>query len=304
MGAFLSGGVDSAGIVALASEYVSELQTFTIRFHEAEFDEGLFARRVAGRYGTRHREFFVASGDMPPLIDCIVEQYEEPYADPSALPSFILAQKASQYVKVALNGDGGDENFAGYDKYRRHAIADRIARFVPFPQTFARAVLAAYRWRPALTLYKLHIFLRTLGLSAVERHYYYTHYFEPFSKHALLSDEFCARLTSQKNAFVRATEGHDARGIDEIFSLDIRTYLPDDLLVKVDIATMSHGLEGRSPLLDREVVEFAATLPYEYKYHADSGGKYIWKTLLAPYLPHDLLYRKKTGFGIPIDAWL
>jgi len=303
VGAFLSGGVDSSAIVAFASKFKKRLKTFTIKFEEKDFDESEFAKKVAKRYKTDHREFLVKPSDMSLIIKKLVKQYEEPYADSSQLPTYILAQKTSKYVKVVLNGDGGDENFGGYDKYKMHLIASFL-RILPFKQKLANQLLRISRKKDSFFLYKISLFLRLLDENSVRQHFNFTHYFDVFYKNDFYKDEFRDKFKNiQYRSFEKFKKDGELQGLDQIFYLDFNTYVPDDLMVKVDIATMSNSLESRSSILDYEFVELCAKIKIVRKIDILGRRKKIFKKMLEKHLDKDILYRKKMGFAVPIEHW-
>lgn len=302
IGAFLSGGIDSSAVVAFAARYQPKIKTFTIKFKEADFDESFYARSVADKYKTEHHEFLVSQQDMLKSIEDLVYQYEEPYADVSQLPTFILARKTAQYVKVVLNGDGGDENFGGYDKYEKHLVAQRIKN-LPGANHFGKLASKLADATNSLFLQKVAIFLSTLKNSSACRHMNYTHYFDVFSKMSIYKDEWKEKFKNyQCKNFERILEGKNFDEMDKIFYLDFNTYVPDDLMAKVDIATMANGLESRSPLLDYEFVEFCTKIPHEMKMNL-RNRKIIFKKMLEKYLSDEILYRKKRGFSVPVKHW-
>jgi asparagine synthase (glutamine-hydrolysing) len=307
LGAFLSGGVDSSGIVALmASLSNAPVKTFSIGFDDKDFDELPYARLVAQRYATDHHEFIVRP-DARDIFSNLVWHYNEPYADPSAIPTYYLAELARRHVTVALNGDAGDENFAGY---RRYIIPKRAERFDRLPRAVRRALGTLARRAPVprrsdSVLYRGRRWLRNLSDTPAGRN----------SRHAMvfdsdLKDEICdpAFVTSTGAAgasafLVDAFEASDAPdAVDALLDVDVAYYLPDCLLVKVDIATMAHGLEGRSPMLDHEFMEFAASLPSRFKLRG-ATTKYILKKAVRDLLPADILDRPKKGFSVPLESW-
>lgn len=301
VGSFLSGGVDSSAVVAFASRYKEGLKTFTIKFQEKAFDESEFAKKVARKYGTDHRDFLVDPEDMLSMMEEIVAQYEEPYADVSQLPTYILSKKTSEYVKVVLNGDGGDENFAGYDKYRIHAIAQKL-RLLPFQNQIAACCKKIAEWKNSALFYQLFVFFQTLKESPVVRHFNYTRYFDTFMKEELYLDHVKSRLREDRFESFRRYE-KKLSPIESILYLDFQTYLPDDLMVKVDIATLAFGLESRSPLLDYTFVENCAKIPLRYKICGRKRKKILKEVLEGRYLDRDILYRKKKGFDVPVNDW-
>lgn len=302
VGAFLSGGVDSSAVVAFAAKHKAKLKTFTIAFDQPEYDESAYARSVSERYQTDHHEFKLTEGDLLGVVDKLAYQYEEPYADSSALPTFVLAKFTSEYVKVALNGDGGDENFGGYDKYHRHLIG-KYLQPLPAKSILARGSDLIGDLTSNGEFHNLGIYLRSLGNPIHQRHVDFTSYFNTALKNELMTEEFGSLVSRDtKLAFESLMASKRFAEIDQVLYFDFNTYVPDDLMVKVDIATMATGLESRSPLLDYRIVEFAASLPFAMK--ADFGGrKKILKHLLKNMLGDEILYRKKKGFSVPLDAW-
>lgn len=306
LGAFLSGGIDSGLVVSFMAESLdTPVRTFSIGFHEEAYNELPAARLVAERYGTAHREFVVRPSAVD-LLPQLVWHYGEPYADSSALPSYILAELTRRHVTVALNGDAGDENFAGYDRYVATAMA---ARFDAVPR-IGRRVLSALTGAAATALrhrrvQRAHRF--AVGLASPDlahRYGWWMMHFTPEAKARLCTPAFLAAAPDDSYAVLEAAfASSDAADlVERILDADVRTYLADDLLVKVDIATMAHGLEGRAPFLDHELMEFAAALPTRLKVR---GGekKRLLRRLAARRLPSELLALPKKGFGVPIDHW-
>lgn len=307
LGAFLSGGLDSGAVVALmALESGARVKTFSIGFDEKEYDERPFARLVAERYGTEHHEFVVRPQALD-ILPKLVWHYNEPYADSSAIPTYYLAERTRQHVTVALNGDAGDENFAGYDRYRANVLAapwDRI------PAGLRRAVARRARallsgGRTNTTLQRAGRFLEAIAEPPERRYGRWMMHVDGALKDALCTREF-AQAAGAPDSLTRLTDWYarsDARDfVDATLDVDVNMYLPDDLLVKVDIATMAHGLEARSPLLDHKVMEFAASLPSSMKLRGRTR-KYIFKRAVKALLPGAILTRRKMGFGVPLDRW-
>jgi asparagine synthase (glutamine-hydrolysing) len=297
LGAFLSGGVDSSVIVALMSEF-TKVKTFSIGFEESGFNELPHARAVAERYATDHHEFVVKS-NAAEVLPKLVRHYGEPYADSSALPSYYLAKLTREHVTVALNGDGGDEFFAGYDRYRALQYF-KLARLMMPLAPVARALS---RW-PALPTRVRRAFAGA-GHDPRDGYARIMSYFSPEQKTALYSDEMRTRVNAVDSyewmyAFMK--ESREPLGIRLLQYSDAMTYLPGDILTKVDIATMANSLEGRSPLLDHELVEWALRLPDAIGSNA-SEGKLVLKALARKLLPASIIDRPKMGFGIPINDW-
>lgn len=301
VGSFLSGGVDSSAVVAFASRYKENLKTFTIKFAEKAFDESEYAQKVAQQYKTEHYNFTVTANDMQNAMEEIVFQYEEPYADVSQLPTYILAKKTSEKVKVVLNGDGGDENFAGYDRYRVHQIADKM-KWLPFTNLTAWICKKLSENFNSALFHQAFVFFKTLHESPAVRHYNYTRYFDTFTKEDFYLDSIKKSINKDSFEAFRKYE-KKLPTVEAIQYLDFHTYLPDDLMAKVDIACSAFGLESRSPLLDYELVETAAEMPLKYKMKGKKRKKIFKEILLGRYLDKDILYRKKKGFDVPVNAW-
>ena len=297
LGAFLSGGVDSSLIVALMSEFI-KVKTFSIGFEESGFNELPHARAVAERYGTEHHEF-VVKANAAEVLPKLVRHYGEPYADSSALPSYYLAKLTREHVTVALNGDGGDELFAGYDRYRALPYF-KIAR-VLMPFGPAARALSHGRWLPQ----RARRAFAGAGHDPREGYARLMSYFSPEEKRALYSEAMRAEVNHVDSfawMYAFMDESKEPLGVRALQYSDAMTYLPGDILAKVDIATMANSLEGRSPLLDHELVEWALRLPDEIGANR-SEGKLVLKALARKYLPVSVIDRPKMGFGIPIDAW-
>ena len=314
LGAFLSGGIDSSTVVALMqAQSTRAVKTFSIGFHESGYDEAQCAKQVAAHLGTDHTEFYVEPRHALDVIPHLADWFDEPFADPSQIPTYLVSELTRKHVTVALSGDGGDELFAGYNRY---VWAERLARAVNMvPRPLRGASAAALRalapqtwnrlfgfvpaaWRPALPGDKLHKITTLLDNP------------QP--------DAIYRRLVSQwERPEEVAAAGREPRGpmwdptiardfhdlVPRMQFLDMITYLPDDILTKVDRATMAVGLEGRVPLLDHRVVAYSWSLPLEFKLR---GGRSKWllRQVLDRYVPRSLIDRPKMGFGVPIDAWL
>jgi len=306
LGAFLSGGIDSSAVVALMSELGRRVKTFSIGFEQNEYDETDHARVIAKRFETDHHESVVRP-DAVGIIPELVWHYSEPYADSSAIPSYYLARLTREDVTVALNGDGGDEDFAGYDRYVANLAAARIDR-IPrgLRLAAAGAVGIAGRGRnPRSILSRGQRFLSALADTPVDRYARWISHFAPPLKDELCTPDF-SRLSGDGHAFALIREafaGSDANDlVDAALDVDVNTYLPEDLLVKMDIATMANSLEARSPFLDHQFMEFCASLPSQFKL----GGlvkKRILKRALRGVIPDEIIDRPKMGFGVPIDHW-
>jgi asparagine synthase (glutamine-hydrolysing) len=310
LGAFLSGGIDSSAIVAMMSR-ASEgaIKTFSIGFEEPEYDELRYARLVAERFGTDHHELVVRP-DAAAILPKLIWHYDEPFGDSSAVPTYYVAQMTRQYVTVALNGDAGDENFGGYDRYVANRLAASFDRW-PGAGLFRRAIRGGlHLWphggRRGSLISRGRRFLDGLAEVRERRYGRWFCHFHGDRKEELLTPEFRASLNGEDalDILLAAYRESDAPDfVDATLGVDTALYLPDDLLVKVDIASMAHSLEARSPFLDHVFMEFAATIPSNLKIRGRTK-KYILKRALAGFLPPEILHRPKMGFGVPIDHWL
>ena len=308
LGAFLSGGVDSSAIVALmAQESATPVKTFSIGFEEQDFSELHHARRVAEHIGAEHHEFIVKP-DALEVLPMLVEHYGEPYADSSAIPTYYVARETRRHVTVALNGDGGDEVFAGYERYAAMRLAERYRRAPKFlrdnilePAVAALPLSGGFRNRAV----RFQRFLRAASLPTVDRYLRWVSAFDADAKRELYTPEFARRIAGHETANILAPWFARANGsgiVDAALLTDTMTYLPNDLLVKVDIATMAVSLEARSPFLDHHLIEFAASLPENLKLRGLTT-KYLLKQVLGKLLPSENLKRPKMGFGVPVGHW-
>ncbi len=304
LGAFLSGGVDSSAVVAtMARVGGGTVKTFSIGFSAKEYDETGYARMVAERYATDHEEL-VVEPDAIAVLPRLIWHYGEPFADPSAIPTYYVSEMARRKVTVALNGDGGDECFLGYPRYKamRHlSRLDGLPRWsrIGLGQSLALAPPALQR---RFKLPRIRALLQAADQRPSRRYAFTIAYFTDDDKAAGYGDAMQEHLAG---AALNLIEPYFAE-VDSLVSganwADIHTYLPDDLMVKVDVASMAHGLESRSPLLDHVFMEWAAELPEQLKL-ARGETKALFKSAMEPYLPNELLYRPKMGFGCPIDHW-
>ncbi len=307
LGAFLSGGIDSSAVVAAMAKLApGTVKTFSIGFESEAFDELPHARALAQRFDTEHHEFVVQPHALE-LLPRIARHYGEPFADSSAIPCFYLADLTRQHVTVALNGDGGDEAFGGYTRYVANRLGGRLERL---PLALRRAVAAAGRRLPAggevsSPLNKARRLSSSLALDGPSRYARYVNYFTDEQRAALYSDDFAALVGESEAASVIADPWWNASGptaVDAMLEVDTTTYLPDDLITKIDIATMAHSLEARSPFLDHELMELAASIPAQYKVRG-SQKKWILREALRPWLSDELLDRPKQGFSVPLSDW-
>lgn len=308
LGAFLSGGIDSSAVVALMSQESSEpVKTFSIGFEEQDFNELHHARRVAEHIGAEHHEFIVKPDAME-VLPLLVQHYGEPYADSSAIPTYYVARETRRHVTVALNGDGGDESFAGYTRYAAMQVAEAYRRL---PALFRDSLIKkAVDLLPSSETKRSRVrsakrFLQAASLPKVDRYLRWVSVFAPEAKRDLYSPEWRAETFNANPAalldpWFKRTNGSGI--VDAALEADIMTYLPNDLLVKVDIASMAVSLEARSPFLDHHVIEFAASLPERMKLRGLTT-KYLLKRVLKKLLPAENLDRRKMGFGVPIGYW-
>ncbi|MGE3949431.1 MAG: asparagine synthase (glutamine-hydrolyzing) [Blastocatellales bacterium] len=305
LGAFLSGGIDSSIVVGLmAGLSTAPVKTFSIGFREAAFDETAHARRIAEKWGTDHHEFIVEP-DASSIIPMLVRHYGEPYADSSAIPTFYVAQITRRHVTVALNGDGGDESFVGYERYLANEMAARI-QAVPGVAAMAGALhhLIPDSVNPKSNLRRARRFLSVASMPMAERYGRWLTFFTPEEKESLYSPEFKRTISGHEDGLYSNlfAEFETLGPIDGAMAADVAAYLPYDLLVKVDITSMANSLEARSPFLDHEVMELAARLPVNLKYK-DRQLKYLLKKAFADLLPSENVNRRKMGFGVPVGDW-
>ena len=309
LGAFLSGGVDSSGVVAMmAQANGSAINTFSVAFAESEFDESRYAAEVAGRYRTSHSAHRIELGGID-LVERLATIYDEPFADSSALPTYRICAAARRDVTVALSGDGGDELFAGYRRYRWHRFQERLR--ARLPQRIRGPVCGSLaRLYPQLDRaprpLRARSMLAELALDSVEGYFHNVCLIKDGLRQRLYSAGLRAELQGYRAAELIARHMQAADSDDPVAQAqyaDLKTYLPGDILTKVDRASMATSLEVRAPLLDHRFVEWAAGLPAACKL-GGGRGKYILKRALEPYLPSAVLYRPKQGFSIPLAAWL
>jgi asparagine synthase (glutamine-hydrolysing) len=301
LGAFLSGGIDSSVVVGLMAEASSApVKTFSIGFDEPAFDELDAARTIATRFGTDHHEL-VVQPDAVDILDELIAHFDEPFADASAIPTWYVSQMARRHVTVVLSGDGGDELFGGYDRYLPHA---RVATFDRYsPVAFRRAAaLAADRLPHGM---RGKNFLRHVGRDNQGRYLDAIRYFSTDEKPALLSADLQAMLAGPDAETLLSR--HFARYRDlswpsQMMRFDAETYLPDDVLTKVDRMSMAHSIESRVPLLDNRVIDFACSLPAPMKIK-EGRRKHILKEVAATLLPEHILNRPKQGFAVPLNVW-
>jgi asparagine synthase (glutamine-hydrolysing) len=308
LGAFLSGGVDSsAGVAVMAGLSGEPVNTCSIGFDDPSFNESEFAQMVADRYQTNHRLEVVKSDDFD-LIDTLAHLYDEPYADSSAIPTYRVCELARKHVTVALSGDGGDESFGGYRRYRLHMMEERMRSSIP--AGLRRPVFGLMGrlypkadWAPRM--FRAKTTFEGLARNSVEAYFHSVSILRNPMREALFSPRFNSALAGY-NA-MEVFDRHAAQaGTDDPLALvqylDLKTYLVGDINTKVDRASMAHSLEVREPLMDHELVEWLATLPSSLKIQGQEG-KYLFKKAMEPHLPSEVLYRPKMGFSVPLARW-
>lgn len=306
LGAFLSGGIDSSAVVAMmAQESSRPVKTFTIGFSQQEYSELGYGRAVARHLGTDHHELIVEPHAVE-VLPILARHYGEPFGDSSALPSYYVAQITRRNVTVALNGDGGDESFAGYLRYRAMKLSRYLAPLgLPLKLTVpaVQALMRASSGKQRIFWHRIQRGLSAVGERGAVRNVRWHCIFDNERKNSLYTPEMTATGTDRTHYL---SDLYDAAPcdnmIDRLLYTDQMSYLPECLLVKMDIASMANSLEARSPFLDHELIELAGRMPASYKMRGLTG-KHILKKALAPYLPHDILYRQKMGFGIPVHHW-
>ncbi len=309
LGVFLSGGIDSSSVVAMMSELMprKEIKTFCIAFEEKSFDESSYARTVAKHFGTDHREETLPPKRLLDILPHVCSFMDEPIADPSIIPTYLLSEFTRRYVTVALGGDGGDELFTGYDPF----VAHYPARFLEkLPRPFLDVLCKLANLLPVSTKnisfdFKVKQFLAGMHYKYGERHFAWLGSFTPEEQQHLLTPDVLNSLNLDqtydiiRNYLKRLDIHHE---LDGIIYLYCKLYLQDDILVKVDRASMACSLETRAPFLDPSVVEFVNNVPNRWKLRGFTT-KYLLKKAMEPYLPREVIYRRKKGFGIPIAAW-
>ena len=308
LGAFLSGGVDSSSIVAMMAGCSADpVNTCAISFDDAAFDESRFAQMVASRYETNHHVRQVTADDFD-LVDQLASIYDEPFADSSALPTFRVCELARERVTVALSGDGGDELFAGYRRYRWHHKEEKIRRRIPDPARrlifgLAGSLYPKADWAPRI--FRAKATLQGIARDSASAYFHSVSAIPEAQRMRLFSDaqkrdlQGYGAIDRLRQIIANAPADDD---ISQIQYADLQTYLPGDILTKVDRASMAHSLEVRVPLLDHRLMEWAARLPADLKLRGREG-KYVLKQAMRPHLPDDVLFREKMGFAVPLARW-
>ncbi len=305
VGAFLSGGLDSATVVAIMSKLSPHpVKTFTIGSADAQFNELPQAELTAKAFHTDHHPIMLHA-DIVHLLPELVRTYEQPFADPSVIPTYLVARETRSHVTVALNGDGGDENFMGYARYPILRFSQKWARMPGFLHAITRTGTNLFHSLSHSTLsYRARRFERTIGMPWEKRYLQYLSFFTEEEKRGLYrdggrnfprTDEFYAALTARARG-----RAHDT--LHQAMSMDLDTYLADDLLPKVDMGTMAHSLEARSPLLDHHLLELTARLPVRYQMRGGTR-KWILRRIVKDLLPPEILQKPKTGFRLPLNTW-
>ena len=293
LGALLSGGIDSSIVVALMAQASSQpVRTFTVGFPDSRYDERAYARAVASRYGTVHEEVEIKE-DIASMLPRLAATFDEPLGDEAAFPTFLIAEQARRHVTVALAGDGGDEAFAGYERYIAHRLAERIPGRVAQGSAAALRLLPVARREPRSRLFRATRFLDVASAPGGQR---YARLMEVFPV------ELRRKLWSDARQAQRVPLEPSRPGVTGLQSLDIETYLPGDLLLKADLASMAHSLELRSPFLDHDVVALGLALPDSLKTHRREG-KVALRRAFAADLPAEVAGRGKSGFGVPLGRW-
>jgi asparagine synthase (glutamine-hydrolysing) len=308
LGAFLSGGVDSSAVVATMAALSAEpVNTCSIGFDTAAVDETPYADRIAKQFKTKHRSRIVKADDVS-LIDTLVAAYDEPYADASALPTYRVCELARENVTVALSGDGGDELFAGYRRHRLHATEERVRAMLPMGLRrslfgFLGRAYPKLDWAPQMLRAKTTF--QSLGMTTAEAYFHSVSVTRDDLRAQLFTPAFRRELQGYRAAELLTEVMNRAPAEDVVAQAqyaDIKVWLPGDILTKVDRASMAVGLEAREPLLDHQLLEWAAGLPPEMRLN-NGEGKYLLKKAFEKTLPDDILYRPKQGFITPLDQW-
>jgi asparagine synthase (glutamine-hydrolysing) len=308
LGAFLSGGVDSSAVVAMMAGLTDKpVKTCSIAFSDPKYNEAEYARQVADRYNTDHHVSTVEANDFS-LVDELAHLYDEPYADSSAMPTYRVCQLARKDVTVALSGDGGDENFAGYRRYRWHSYEEKMRSMLPIGIRkplfgFLGRAYPKADWAPKVLRAKTTF--EAMARDTVEGYFHGVSVMGDSLRDKVFSPEFKRRLNGYKAVEVlRRHHAHSPAtdSVSQVQYLDMKTYMVGDILTKVDRASMAHALEVRVPFLDHKLMEWVSGLPVDYKLRG-AEGKFMLKQALEPHLPNDIMYRRKMGFSIPLAEW-
>lgn len=303
LGAFLSGGVDSSTIVALMARHMNQpVKTFSIGFHEDSYNELKYARLTAKKLGTDHHEFFVTP-QICDVIDDLVWHFDEPFADPSAIPTFMVSKLARDHVTVALSGDGGDELFAGYTHY---VVQASRRAFSALPKALRQGVMRPLSYRLPHGAWGRN-YLHNISLDPIDRYLDSLSYFTELSKESLYTSDFQQSLHTKdqvaRNFRAYASRVKTNEPLDQLLYIDGKTYLAGDILTKVDRMSMATSLEVRVPLLDHKLIEFVTKVPASLKL-AGSETKQLLKRVAKDLIPSEILDRPKQGFGMPLEEWI
>lgn len=303
LGAFLSGGVDSSAVVGLMARHMSQpVKTFSIGFHEDSFNELKYARLAARHFGTEHQEFIVTP-DICDIVDELVWHFDEPFADSSAIPTYMVSKLARQYVTVVLSGDGGDELFAGYTRY---ATDQRRRNFARLPRVLRQQLMQPLSRRLPHGAWGRN-YLHNIAQDPLDRYLDSVSVFTQLNKQALYSADFQAQLRDGERVLpsfqLYASRIKSREPLDALLYIDSKTYLPGDILTKVDRMSMAASLEARAPLLDHKLIEFVTRIPARLKMKGDET-KHIFKRAISDFVPPEILDRPKQGFGVPIQQWI
>lgn len=304
LGAFLSGGVDSSAVVGLMARHMSQpVKTFSIGFHEDSFNELKYARVAARHFGTEHEEFIVKP-DICEMVDELAWHFDEPFADASAIPTYMVSKLARQHVTVALSGDGGDELFAGYTRY----VTDRRREsFARLPRVLRRQLMQPLSRRLPHGAWGRN-YLHNVALEPLDRYLDSVSIFTDLGKRSLYTGDFQSQLLRSSgddlpgfHTYAASIGSRDP--LDALLYIDSKTYLPGDILTKVDRMSMAASLEARAPLLDHKLIEFVTRIPSRFKIR-DGETKHIFKQAIRDFVPGEILNRPKQGFGVPIQQWI
>lgn len=308
LGAFLSGGVDSSTVVAIMAQLLNEpVNTCSISFNSPKFNEAEFARMVAERYHTNHYVETVDPDDFS-LVDKLANIYDEPYADSSAIPTYRVCELARKKVTVALSGDGADEYFSGYRRHQWHMNEEKVRSFLPYSVRgplfgILGKIYPKLDWAPRFLRAKTTF--QAIARDSVAAYFHTVSVLSDDMRNKLFSGDFKASLEGYNAVEIfrrHASKAPDHHPLSMIQYLDLKTYLVGDIHTKVDRASMANSLEVRAPLLDHELIEWVSGIDPIYKLNGQVG-KYILKKTMEPYLPHDVLYRNKMGFSVPLAEW-
>lgn len=309
LGAFLSGGIDSSLICSFAQQELDRpLHTFSMGFSDPEYDETAYAVQTAQHLGTEHHEFRIDHSVVPEVMPKLAWHYDEPFGDSSAIPTYFLSKYTREYVTVALTGDGGDELFAGYPRYSANRVGawfDRLPEGLKWLATWQLWQRLPSGTRQRSYLRRAKRLLKHLAESPIRRHVQWISIFDEARRAVFYEDDWLAQLPDADPVDFLTAAFEQIKGRDPLTAAslaDLNTYLPCDLMTKIDIASMAHALECRSPFLDFHLVEFVAQLPMRYKMPRWQG-KWLLKQVAQTRLPEEIIQRRKQGFGVPLEPW-